>query len=150
MGIRKWFFIPFFLLLILIAQTMEGKNCTPRPARKVYVGSFGRDSGAAYMRGRLLAKLARSREIVLVDDPSAADLSVRGHAKLWVAGHWHSNPRVQDRSTPVYDARMTIEIDDARGRMLWSGGLKPRFWGSQYVSDNVAIQAAEYIVRITQ
>ena len=147
---RKWFFIPSFLLLILIAQSVEGKNCKPWPARKVYVGSFGRDPGAAYMRGRLLAKLARSGEVVLVEDPSIADLTVRGHAKLWVAGHWHSNPRAQDRGTPVYDARMTIEIDDARGRALWSGTLKPRFWGSQYVSDNVANQAAEYIIRIPQ
>lgn len=114
---RKWFFIPSCLMLILVAQIAEGKNCTSGPARKVYVGSFGQDSGAVYMRGGLLANLARCREIVLVQDPSVADLRVRGHATLWVAGHWHSNPRVQDHSTPVYDAR---------GTMLWSGRLKPR------------------------
>lgn len=117
---RKWFFIPSCLRLILVAQSAEGKNCTSGPARKVYVGTFGQDSGAVYMRSGLLAKLARCREIVLVQDPSVADLRVRGHATLWVALAFRITAR------PFYDASMTIEIDDARGTMLWSGRLKPR------------------------
>lgn len=30
-------------------------------------------------------------------------------------------------SVPVYDAKMTAELEDRQGRSLWSGKLQPRF-----------------------
>ncbi len=45
-------------------------------------------------------------------------------------------------SVPVYDAKMTAELEDRQGRGLWSGKLQPRFWGSRYVSGSIVNQAA--------
>lgn len=68
-----------------------------------------------------------------------------------LVGYYNSNPRVRYRnsaSVRVYDAKMTVELEDKQGRILWSGTLKPRFWGSQYVSDNVVNQAARHVADV--
>ena len=62
-----------------------------------------------------------------------------------VVGYHHSNPRILYRTSadvPVYDAKMTLELEDVRGHIMWSANLKPRFWGSQYISANLTKQAA--------
>jgi hypothetical protein len=45
---------------------------------------------------------------------------------------------------------MVLKLEDSSGHTLWSGRLKPRFWGSQYVSDNVVNQAAHHVVQVLQ
>jgi len=59
------------------------------------------------------------------------------------------NPRVRYRnetSVAVYDAWMAVVLKDRQGRVLWSGKLKPRFYGSQYVSDNIVNQVIHHVV----
>lgn len=91
------------------------------------------------------------RTILIVENPDAADVLLNGAAAMRLVGYYNSNPRVRYRtstSVRVYDAKMTVELEDRRGLMLWSGTLKPRFWGSQYVSDNVVNQTARQVADV--
>ena len=74
-----------------------------------------------------------------------------GVAQLRIVGYYNSNPRVRyqnSASVAVYDAKMIVRIEDSGGHSLWSGNIKPRFWGSQYVSDNVVNQAARQVADV--
>ena len=146
----------FCVVLCLVLTTLvtgilgQSPHCAAGVER-VYVGSFGSNPGAADLRNELLSKLAKAPTVLIVHDPATADAVLKGTAAMWLVGYYNSNPRIRFRnstSVPVYDAKMTAELDDKQGRSLWSGKLKPRFWGSQYVSDNVVNQAARHIVAI--
>ncbi len=117
-------------------------------APRLYVSSFGQSSDAVYIRNKLIRRLAEKGRIRIVDDPAAANVLLTGTAAMWLTGYYNSNPRIRYRTSadvPVYDAKMTVELEDKEGRCLWSGALKPRFWGSQYVSDSIVNQAARHV-----
>ncbi len=147
-GMKRFCVVLCLFLTTLVTGTLgQGSDCAAGVER-VYVGSFGSNQGAAYLRNRLLSKLAKARRILIVDDPATAVAVLKGTAAMWLVGYYNSNPRIRYRnstSVPVYDAKMTAELDDKQGRSLWSGNLKPRFWGSQHVSDNVVNQAARHV-----
>jgi hypothetical protein len=118
---------------------------------RIFVGSFGSNTDAGYLRSKLLLRLGRTRTILIVEDPDTADVLIQGAAAMRLVGSYNSNPRVRYRnsaSVRVYDAKMTVQFEDKKGRILWSGALKPRFWGSQYVSDNVVNQAARHVADV--
>ncbi len=122
-----------------------------REVHKVYIGSFGLNPGAIYLRNKLLLRLTKSETIVVVENPAEADAVLRGSAAMRLLGYYNSNPRIRYRnstSVAVYDAKMTVELEDRQGRSLWSGNLKPCFWGSQYVSDNVVNQASHHVIEV--
>lgn len=76
---------------------------------------------------------------------------MNGTAAMRLLGYYNSNPRIRYRngqSIPVYDAKMTLELEDKWGPSLWHGKLKPRFWGSQYVFDNVVNQAGRHVADV--
>ena len=137
-------------VILCCVETIPGQSSHhPVEVHKIYVGTFGSDPGAVYLRNRLLKRLARSGTTVIVSSPTNADAVLTGSAALRLLGYWNSNPRVRYRnssSVAVYDANMTVQLEDGRGRLLWSGNLKPRFWGSQYVSDNVVNQAVRHVI----
>lgn len=149
---------PFFVLLfifptILPAREAAVRNSSSRAVevRKIYVGSFGASLDAVYLRHKLVLRLARSRRLIVVDDPATADAILSGTAQLRLVGYYNSNSRIRYRnsaSVPVYDARMMVRLEDRGGHSLWSGNLKPRFWGSQYVSDNVVNQTARHVAEV--
>lgn len=137
------------LTVCTLAAGVQNSN-EARPIHKVYVDLFGTGPGADYLRGKLISKLSRLKAIVIVDNQAVADLVVRGTAEMWLTGYYNPNPRIRYRnnsSVPVYDAKMSLEFETRLGRCEWSGEVKPRFWGSQYVSDNVVSQAAQRISR---
>ena len=143
-------FLSLPLTVCSLAADEQNSNAT-RPVQKVYVSLFGRGPSADYLRGKLISKLSRIKTIIVVDNPGAADLIVRGTAAMWLTGYCNPNPRVRYRnssSVPVYDAKMTLEVENKQDNCVCSDEVKPRFWGSQYVSDNVVNQAAERISRL--
>ncbi len=150
----KWFFVILAVLFVITSSSRTSFAENPREARevhRVYVGSFGSNPDAIYLRNKLLLRLAKSETIVVVEDFADADAVLNGSAVMWLLGYYNSNPRIHYRnstSVAVYDARMMVELQDRRGRRLWSGNLKPRFWGSQYISDNVVNQAARHVSEI--
>jgi hypothetical protein len=134
--------------MVLVSSTLGQSTHCPAGVHRIYVGSFGSNPGAAYLRSKLLMKLAKAHAILIVHDPTTADAVLKGTAAIWLVGYYNSNPRIRYRnsaSVPVYDAKMTVELEDKQGCSLWSGKLKPRFWGSQYVSDNVVNQAVRHV-----
>jgi hypothetical protein len=139
------------VLTTLVTGTLGQSSHCAAGVERVYVGSFGSNPGAAYLRNELLSKLAKSPKILIVRDPATADAVLKGVAAMWLVGYYNSNPRIRYRtsaSVPVYDAKMTAELEDKQGRGLWLGKLKPRFQGSQYVSDNVVNQAARHVADV--
>ena len=135
------------LLTTILASAAPTYGQSPDRAKgvhRIYVEALGSDPEAVYLRHKLLLKLAKSDNLMVVGDRALADLVLRGTAQMRLTGYFNSNPRVRYRnsaSVPVYDAKMSVVIADRQDRCLWSGTLKPRFWGSQYVSDNVVNQA---------
>ena len=112
--------------------------------RNVYVEAFLGSPGAAFIRGKLIERLSKAGDFVVVNEPEDADAILEGKASLWITGYHASDPRIlyrTSRDTPVYTARLSLTLRDAQGNALWSASFKPRFWGSPYVSDNVANQA---------
>ncbi len=146
----------FLAMLCLFLTTLPFSalgQCSPPGAEvhRIYVDSLGSNADAAYLRSKLLLRLERTHTIRIVDDPAAADVVFNGTAAMQLVGYFNSNPRIRYRnstSVPVYDAKMTVELEDKQGRSLWSGNVKPRFWGSQYVSDNVVNQAARHVADV--
>lgn len=123
------------------------------PMHKVYVGSLGTSSDAEYLRQKMSRRLVKSRKVVVVDDPADADAVLSGKASIWFRGYSCGNRRpsyLNRNCFPAYDAKMMLKLEDSRGQTLWLGKLKPRFWGSQYISDNVVNQAAKHIVEVLQ
>lgn len=147
----------FVVLCVLFVTSFANQPSFGERARrsievhKVYIGSFGSNPGAIYLRDKLLRRLAKSETIVVVENPADADAFLRGSAAMRLLGYYNSNPRIRYRnraSVAVYDAKMTVELEDRQGRPLWSGNLKPRFWGSQFVSDNVVNQASHHVIEV--
>ena len=148
----------FVALLCLFPAVLPGseaavRNNTSRVSEvhKIYVGSFGGSTDAIYLRHKLVLRLTRSKRFLVVDDPDAADAILSGTAQLRLVGYYNSNPRIRYRngaSVAVYDAKMVLRLDDRTGHCVWTGNLKPRFWGSQYVSDNVVNQAARHVADV--
>jgi hypothetical protein len=142
------------LILILTGlacqrQALAVSMLSPVHVHKLYVGRFGTSAGAAYLREKLLARLGKLENVELVKEPSEAEWILDGTASMRLLGYYNSNPRIRARSAssaPVYDAKMAVALEDRQGRSLWSANLKPRFWGSQYVADNVVNQAARRVV----
>lgn len=152
MSEKKLFFLNLFVFCIAICTCRDAFSDVPKNSQaglKVFVGSLGQTTDAVYLRDKLIVRLEKSNTVLVVDDPRTADLLVVGSAAMRIVGYYNSNPRIRYRnatSVPVYDAKMSLVLKDTQGRVLWSGILKPRFWGSQYVSDNIVNQAAHHVV----
>jgi len=147
----------FAILWLLLAGLTLGETAFGQESHheagvhRIFVGSLGSNPDAACLRSKLLLRLGRAHTILIVEDPDTADVLLIGAAAMRLVGYYNSNPRIRYRnsaSVPVYDARMTVELEDKQGRILWSGKLKPRFWGSQCVSDNVVNQAARHVADV--
>lgn len=138
-----------FLAVLALGETAFGQTSKPfADLHKLYVSSFGQDPGAVFLRNKLLVRFSKARTIRLVEDPASADAILKGTGTVRLVGHYHSNQRIRyatNADIPVYDAKMTVDLEDSLGRCIWSGNLKPRFWGSQYVCDNVVNQAARHV-----
>ena len=150
-GMKRFCVVLCLVLTTLVTGTLGQSSHRAAGVERVYVGSFGSNPGAAYLRDKLLSNLAKEPTILIVHDPATADAVLKGTAAMWLVGYYNSNPRIRYRNStiiPVYDAKMTAELEDKRGGSLWSGNLKPRFWGSQYVSENVVNRATRHIVTV--
>lgn len=152
-GIKRSFVVLCILFVTPFCNQSSFGECARRPREvpKVYIGSFGSNPGAIYLRNKLLLRLTKLKTIVVVENPAEADAVLSGSAAMRLLGYYNSNPRIMYRnstSVAVYDAKMTVELEDRQGHSLWSGNLKPRFWGSQYVSDNVVNQVSHHIIEV--
>ena len=147
----KRFFALLWLFLAVLASSEIARGVGSNraaEAHKLYVGSFGETPGAVCLRNKLLVRLSRTRTIPLVENPASADAILKGSGTVRLVGHHHSNPRIRYSTSgdvPVYDAKMTLVLENSHGHPIWSGNLKPRFWGSQYLCDNVVNQAARHV-----
>jgi hypothetical protein len=143
--------LAIFLLgsTLLSGKSAFGQKVKSTPSvHNVYVGSFGADLDAEYLRKRLRLRLGRAHNIVVVDDPSAADFALDGSASSWFRGYYCSNLRpgyLNRNCSKSYGAKMEMVLKDRNGRILWSSRLSPGFWGSDNPFENVVNQAAKRV-----
>jgi hypothetical protein len=143
--IRLAIFLLGFTILLSGKPAFGQRAKSTASVHKVYVGSFGAEVGAEYLQKRLSLRLGRTHNIVVVDDPSAADFVLNGSAASWFRGYYCSNLRpsyLNHNCSKSYGAKMEMVLEDSSGRILWSGTLSPRFWGSDNPFENVVKQAA--------
>lgn len=139
--------------ILLSSCSSQGQTVTLHEIRKVYAEPFQGDSGAAFIRAKLLQKLSRHHGFVLVNHVEDSDAILQGSAAFWITGYYNQNPRIRyrtSRDVPVYSATLSLTLKDRQGNVLWSASFKPKFWGSQYVSDNVTNQAACHLKKAVQ
>jgi hypothetical protein len=153
---RNWMLTATILLVLMLlsSRSVPGQTVTGlHQIRNVYVEAFQGDSCAALIRTKLIQKLSRSKRFIIVDHVEDSDAILQGSAALWITGYYHSDPRIRYRTsndTPVYTARLSLSLTNRQGNILWSASFKPRFVGSQYVSDNVTNQAVCQLGRIVR
>jgi hypothetical protein len=153
---RNWILTAAILLVLMLlpnrsvpSQTVTGSH----QIRNVYVEALQGDSSAALIRTKLVQKLSRSQRFIIVDHVDDSDAILKGSAALWITGYYHSDIRNRYRTsgdTPVYTARLSLSLTNRQGNVLWSASFKPRFWGSQYASDNVTNQAICHLEKIVK
>lgn len=153
---RNWMLTAAILLVLMLlsnrsvlSQTVTGLH----QIRNVYVEAFQGDSVTALIRTKLVQKLSRSKRFTIVDHVEDSDATLQGSAALWLTGYYHSDPRIRyrtSRDAPVYTARLSLSLTNRQGNVLWSASFKPRFCGSQYVSDNVTDQAICHLRKIVR
>lgn len=121
------------------------------PVHKLYVDSLGENPTTEFLRRELCLKLSQSKRILLVDDRDAADIVLTGRAAWRSRGRLCSNLRpsyLNRNCLEAFDVDMTLHLVDQNGRSLWSGELKPRFWGSDNPFNNVVNQAANRVLKL--
>jgi hypothetical protein len=58
---------------------------------RMYVGSFGSNPDAAYLRNKLLLRLGRARTILIVEGPDIADVLLKCAAVMRLVGECNSD-----------------------------------------------------------
>ena len=122
-------------------------------AGKLYFDGFVGHPGnatAEYMQERMARELSRRKKVVIVEHAAGADLIVKGAAAVWITGYYPPLSEIRVRAeepVPLYDAKLTLSLEDRSGSVVWSGTLTPRFWGSRSACDNVARQAASRVTK---
>jgi hypothetical protein len=142
------------LVWILLSNcSSQGQTVALHAIRKVYVEPFQSDPSAAFIRGKLIQKLSRHQGFILVNHVEDSDAILQGSAAFWITGYYNPSPRIRyrtSRDVPVYAATLSLTLKDRQRNILWSASFRPRFWGSQYVSDNVTNQAACHLEKAAE
>lgn len=119
--------------------------------RKIYVGSFGTTADAGATRDQIIEKLSHSKTFAVVSDRAKADAMLEGNAifltrkRPTVRVHVHGPPRSDEIVTR---AQASLRIVESKGRLLWSGRVMDRWWGSQETSSNLAAQIVRQLYKL--
>lgn len=145
--------IPFALMLGWMATRSARTRSSRSRDKKLYISWLGGHVDGQYIEDRVVRELNRSNGPVLVDQVEAADYVVRGRAAMWIARYHYSAPRrgsLAQEVVPVYDAKLSITLEDRSGSVLWSGTFTPRSWGSLDASDDIAKQVAGRLTKVVR
>ena len=141
--------LPLMLLTwpgLKAVRWMRSSNSTS----KLYIAEFQaipeRKAGD-YIQNRIQQQLKKSRGIEIVRHLNSADFVLRGNASLWISGYRSGGSQPEMSGVPVYDAKLSVCMEDRSGSVVWSETFKPGIWGSKSVSDNIANQAASRVTK---
>jgi phosphate transport system substrate-binding protein len=94
--------------------------------KTIYVDVFEGKAGSADLRAGVIERLRSSGKVKLVNNPSEADLVVKGSGEIWRIGYQSNNLRSPLTSRqPVYTGYLSLELTDRAGQILWSYLVMP-------------------------
>jgi hypothetical protein len=145
--------IPVLLMIVWTAICRVRIRSVRNRDKKLYISWLGEHVDGQYIESRVVRELNRSNGPVLVDQVEAADFVVRGRAAMWIARYHYSAPRrgsLAQEVVPVYDAKLSLTLEDRNGSVLWSGTFTPRSLGSRDASDDIAKQVAGRLTKVVR
>ena len=112
----------------VLALLLLGANHAPAQSaaslsqiRKIYVESFGQESGIAKLRDRTIEQLRRKAKLEIVPAPEQADAIVRGSGSIWLLGYVSISPRSPSATRqPIFHGFLSVEIVRKDNDPLWS------------------------------
>ena len=128
--------ISLVLLHQSAAQTAESLN----GSRTIQVGSLGEGNGAEALRRDIVDRLTRSRRLKVVDNPSAADVVLRGSSSIWATGTISLSPHSDSASETIYQGYLSVELVDKAGQIVWSYLVTPNRFRTASITNDLADQ----------
>jgi phosphate ABC transporter phosphate-binding protein len=112
-----------------------------KAAHTIQVGSMGDGSNAAALRARVVDRLAKSGQLRVVEDASAADVILRGTSGIWATGTVTLHPRSKAAAETIYQGYLSLELVDRSNQTLWSYLVTPSRFRTASITDDLADHA---------
>jgi phosphate ABC transporter phosphate-binding protein len=118
--------------------------------RTIHVSPLEGGGRAEAMRQRIVERLKKSGRLTVVDNPSSADLILRGTASTWVAGTISLNPRSKAASETIYQGYLSVELVGREGQVIWSYLVTPSRFRTASIADDLADQIVAHLLAATE
>lgn len=140
------------LLLCLLIATFVGAAVAPRGSAQgasalnrvhtIQVGSMGDGESARALRQRLIDRLKKSGQIKVVENASAADVTLRGESSIWATGTISFSLHSKSASETAYQGYFSAELVGKENQVLWSYLVTPSRFHTASIVDDLADQMA--------
>ncbi len=140
-NIKRWGLLPAWLL--------AAYSLTAASPTRIFVEPFGDKAGVAQLRDEVVKLLSKERGLVLVSDPSSADLILGGSGETYIRGYLAENPRVRylnSDAKPVYGGYLSVELKGRDKETIWSYLVTPRRFGPEDINRNLASQMEHKLI----
>jgi hypothetical protein len=137
----------------LVTLLLLGVQSPAAGATRVIVEPFPGKPGAAELRAELIRLLGRERGVIVVSDPSSAELDVSGDGETYVTGYVGANPRVRylnSDARPVFRGFLSVELKNRAHDTIWSYLVTPRRLGPDDINRNLAGQIVRRLVEAVE
>ena len=117
------------------AQTAE----TLSQVKKVYIESFGQESGATELRERVMKQLRASRKLEVVTTRREADAVIKGNGSVWVTGYVSNDPRSPSNTRQaIFQGFLSVEVSGKDNEPLWSYLVTPSKFRAGAITEDLA------------
>jgi phosphate transport system substrate-binding protein len=133
----------FAFLLILLSAGGPGVRAQTAEAlsqvKRVYVESFGQESGAAELRGEVIKRLRSDRKLEVVTALKEADAVIKGAGSIWVTGYVSNDPRSPSNARqPIFHGFLSAEVVGKDNEPLWSYLVTPSKFRDGAITQDLA------------
>jgi ABC-type Fe3+-hydroxamate transport system substrate-binding protein len=115
--------LSLLLLLLALAEAAPTRAETRKqssPIQRLWVDSFGQDSGAIATRRDIIRRLRKAEKLQIVDQAGEADCILKGTARIWSIGHISLNPRSHGPIEPILEGFLSTELVGKNGQTLYT------------------------------
>jgi phosphate ABC transporter phosphate-binding protein len=115
---------------------------------KIYVQPLGNGKLGQEFRSRVIERLRKKGDLIIVDEPAQADAVMSGTAEVWVAGRVSLSPRSPSTTQQaMYTGFLSARVTGKDNEVLWSYLVTPRrsAWGGivNDLADSLAAKLLE-------
>jgi hypothetical protein len=131
------------LVCLFVLVLITAANPSPAPSanelsqvKKLYVDSFGLDTGAIEIRAQIVRRLSKSHKIRVVPNLQDADAALKGTGRVWTIGHISVSPRSHGPSQATLQGFLSAEVVGQDNRTVWSYLVTPSGSSTLYSTTN--------------